>query len=306
MDPYGWNAKVHGGGGPPSRCWERSCRSTDPSPMRPIEHSMRSTETMRSLESMRSMDSMMRQQAESMHPMDMMRPNMEHRQSRSIESIRSIEQLRPMDQPRSMDPPSSSASMRNLDHYQVRAMEHPCRLMDHAGHMHDHYLGRGHDHGCHSVEHVPRLVEHRGHETYPGRPGHCEPPMCRSLDHGVRAINYSCRSLDHASGRPLPMDSVIFGPHSHPPPRLPAESPYRMNCPVHSPFRFRFPNGDFHSHQVRVFHLLFSLSLKEWNVIRECLLWVSGCSLIIECANYWSLEALGGWFILKERKWCSF
>ena len=225
MDPYGWRSQGHAGGGvPPQRCWERSCRSTDPSPMRPIGHDMRSTETMRSLESMRSMDSMNRQ-PDSVHSMDM-RSSMEHRQSRSIESIRSMEHPR-------MDPPSSSASMRNLDHYQVRAMEHPCRLVDH----------------------VPRFVEHRSHETYPGRPGHCEPPLCRSLDHCVRAINYSCRSLDHAPARPLPMDSVIYSPHSHPPSRLPMESPYRFTCPVHSPFRFRFPNGDFHSHQVHIFYI---------------------------------------------------
>ncbi|KAG7211661.1 hypothetical protein KM043_010913 [Ampulex compressa] len=277
MDPYagGWLPQGHGigsgtgvagglggvgaagigvgGANTVPRCWERPCRSTDPSPMRPIEHGMRSTEAMRSMESMRSIDSVIRQP-----PADPMRVE-HHQSSRSIEAMgRPIEQIR-TEQPRSVvdhHPASSSispAAMRT-EHHALRAIEHPCRLKDHASYVHDHHLGRMHDHGCRSVEHVSRMLEHRLHESHPGRSS-IEQNPCRPLEHPPRPppINYSCRSLDHAPGRPIPMDCVIFGPHTHPPPRLPAESPFRINCPVHSPFRFRFPNGagtDYHSHQV--------------------------------------------------------
>ncbi|KAM0734736.1 hypothetical protein ACS0PU_011555 [Formica fusca] len=255
--PYagGWVPQGHGGGGGGGggtatvpRCWERSCRSTDPSPMRPFEHGMRSTEAMRSMESMRSIDSVIRQP-----PSDPMRASVEHHQSmRPMEGMsRSMEQIR-TEQPRSVvdHPIASSSSISpgamgsGMDRRVMRAIEHPCRLKDHASYVHDHF-GRPHEHGCRSVEHVSRLLEHRQHEAqHSGRPpiehSAVRPPM-----------NYSCRSLDHAPGRPMPMDCVIFGPHTHPPPRLPAESPFRLNCPVHSPFRFRFPNGagtEYHSH----------------------------------------------------------
>ncbi|XP_025163988.1 peripheral plasma membrane protein CASK isoform X12 [Harpegnathos saltator] len=273
--PYagGWVPQGHGGGGGGGggilgggsgattvvpRCWERPCRSTDPSPMRPIEHGMRSTETMRSMESMRSIDSIIRQP-----PSDPMRASLEHHQSRSMEQIRT-------EQPRSLVDhhlatsssvsPGTIARTGGMDHRVIRAIEHPCRLKDHASYVHDHHLGRPHEHGCRSVEHVSRLLEHRLHEAHSGRPPPPPPPpssleqtACRTAEHPVRpALNYSCRSLDHAPGRPMPMDCVIFGPHTHPPPRLPAESPFRLNCPVHSPYRLRFPNGagtEYHSHQ---------------------------------------------------------
>ncbi|XP_076395806.1 peripheral plasma membrane protein CASK isoform X9 [Megachile rotundata] len=275
MDPYavGWPSQGHGVGGVTGgvaatgnsgnvsdgantipRCWSRPCRSTDPSPMRPIEHSMRSTESMRSMESMRSIDSVIRQPSA-----DPMRTSMEHHQSsRSIEAMgRSIDQIR-TEQLRS-DHPATSSSMSTpmrtgVEHHAMRAIEHPCRLKDHASYMHDHHFGRMHDHGCRSVEHVSRMLEHRLHEQHPGRQS-LEQTPCRPIEHPpVRPppVNYSCRPLDHAPGRPIPMDCVIYGPHSHPPPRLPSESPFRVNCPVHSPFRYRFPNGagtDYHSHQ---------------------------------------------------------
>ncbi|EFN78779.1 hypothetical protein EAI_13078 [Harpegnathos saltator] len=267
------NTPCHGGGGGGGggilgggsgattvvpRCWERPCRSTDPSPMRPIEHGMRSTETMRSMESMRSIDSIIRQP-----PSDPMRASLEHHQSRSMEQIRT-------EQPRSLVDhhlatsssvsPGTIARTGGMDHRVIRAIEHPCRLKDHASYVHDHHLGRPHEHGCRSVEHVSRLLEHRLHEAHSGRtppppppPSSLEQTACRTAEHPVRpALNYSCRSLDHAPGRPMPMDCVIFGPHTHPPPRLPAESPFRLNCPVHSPYRLRFPNGagtEYHSHQ---------------------------------------------------------
>lgn len=187
-----------------------------------------------------------------------MRASLEHHQSRSMEQIRT-------EQPRSVvDHPATSSLMSpgtmrggGMDHRVMRAIEHPCRLKDHASYLHDHHLGRPHEHGCRSVEHVSRLLEHRLHEAHSGRPP--PPPLeqtaCRPAEHPVRPpMNYSCRSLDHAPGRPMPMDCVIFGPHTHPPPRLPAESPFRINCPVHSPYRLRFPNGagsEYHSHQVK-------------------------------------------------------
>ncbi|XP_071651878.1 55 kDa erythrocyte membrane protein isoform X13 [Temnothorax longispinosus] len=256
--PYagGWVPQGHGGGGSGAatvpRCWERPCRSTDPSPMRPFEHGMRSTEAMRSMESMRSIDSIIRQP-----PSDPMRASVEHHQSvRPMEGMsRSMEQIR-TEQPRSVvEHPVAPSSMSpgsmgsgGMDRGRVmRAIEHPCRLKDHASYIHDHHFGRPHEHGCRSTEHVSRLLDHRQqHEAqHPGRP-----PVEHSA---IRTpMNYpSCRSLDHAPGRPMPMDCVIFGPHTHPPPRLPAESPFRINCPVHSPFRFRFPNGagnEYHSH----------------------------------------------------------
>ncbi|KAH0950442.1 hypothetical protein HN011_003343 [Eciton burchellii] len=260
--PYagGWLPQSYGGGGSGAstvpRCWERPCRSTDPSPMRPFEHGMRSTEAMRSMESMRSIDSIIRQP-----PSDPMRTSIERHQSiRPMEGMsRSMEQIR-TEQPRSVvDHPtasSSSISPGTMDHRVMRAIEHPCRLKDHAGHVHDHHFGRPHEHGCRSVEHVSRLLEHRQHEAQhpPIRPS-LEQAACRPAEHPPAArppFNYSCRSLDHAPGRPIPMDCVVYGPHTHPPPRLPAESPFRINCPVHSPFRFRFPNGagtaEYHSH----------------------------------------------------------
>ncbi|XP_076682380.1 peripheral plasma membrane protein CASK isoform X10 [Andrena cerasifolii] len=273
MDPYGvgWPPQGHGvaatnvnlGGGSDGantipRCWSRACRSTEPSPMRPIEHSMRSTEAMRSMESMRSMDSVIRQPLA-----DPTRPIVDHHQSsRSIESMgRSTEQIR-TEQPRSaVDHAQASSSMSStpmrsgMEHHAMRAIEHPCRLKDHASYMHDHHFGRMHDHGCRSVEHVSRMLEHRLHEQqHPGRQP-IEQPPCRPIEHPpVRPppVNYSCRSLDHAPGRPMLMDCVIYGPHSHPPSRLPSESAFRVNCPVHSPFRYRFPNGagtDYHQHQ---------------------------------------------------------
>lgn len=284
MDPYavGWPAQGHGvgsvtdrgvagsgNGGNMSdgantipRCWSRPCRSTDPSPMRPIEHSMRSTEAMRSMESMRSIDSVIRQPSA-----DPMRATVDHHQSsRSLEGMaRPMEQQIRTEQPRSsVEHPAPSSSMSStpmraagVEHHALRAIEHPCRLKDHASYIHDHHFGaRMHDHGCRSVEHVSRMLEHRFHEQqHPGRPP-IEQPPCRPIEHPpVRPppVNYSCRPLDHAPGRPMPMDCVIYGPHSHPPPRLPSESPFRVNCPVHSPFRYRFPNGavDYHSqHQV--------------------------------------------------------
>ncbi|XP_076222109.1 peripheral plasma membrane protein CASK isoform X8 [Nomia melanderi] len=299
MDPYavGWPAQGHGvaaggnaagggvgGGGSGTggdggantipRCWSRACRSTEPSPMRPIEHSMRSTEAMRSMESMRSMDSVIRQPSA-----DPMRASVDHHQSsRSLEAMgRPLQEQIRTEQPRSaVDHPTSSAmpsaTMRTdiEHHHAMRAIEHPCRLKDHASYMHDHHFGRMHDHGCRSVEHVSRMLEHRLHEQqHPGRP--IEQPTCRSMEQTPcrsmeqtacrpiehppmrpPPINYTCRPLDHAPGRPMPMDCVVYGPHSHPPPRLPTESPFRVNCPVHSPFRYRFPNGagtDYHSHQ---------------------------------------------------------
>lgn len=281
MDPYavGWPPQGHGVGSATGgvaasansgnvsdgantipRCWSRPCRSTDPSPMRPIEHSMRSTEAMRSMESMRSIDSVIRQPSA-----DPMRASVEHHQSsRSLEAMgRPIEQQIRTEQPRSaVDHPATSSSMSStpmrsgIEHHALRAIEHPCRLKDHASYIHDHHFARMHDHGCRSVEHVSRMLEHRLHEQHPGRPP-IEQTPCRSIEHPpVRPppVNYSCRPLDHAPGRPMPMDCVIYGPHSHPPPRLPSESPFRVNCPVHSPFRYRFPNGavDYHSqHQVR-------------------------------------------------------
>ncbi|XP_050587461.1 peripheral plasma membrane protein CASK isoform X10 [Bombus affinis] len=276
MDPYavGWPPQGHGVGSATGgvaasansgnvsdgantipRCWSRPCRSTDPSPMRPIEHSMRSTEAMRSMESMRSIDSVIRQPSA-----DPMRASVEHHQSsRSLEAMgRPIEQQIRTEQPRSaVDHPATSSSMSStpmrsgIEHHAMRAIEHPCRLKDHASYMHDHHFARMHDHGCRSVEHVSRMLEHRLHEQHPGRPP-IEQTPCRSIEHPpVRPspVNYPCRPLDHAPGRPMPMDCVIYGPHSHPPPRLPSESPFRVNCPVHSPFRYRFPNGavDYHS-----------------------------------------------------------
>ncbi|XP_053996270.1 peripheral plasma membrane protein CASK isoform X10 [Hylaeus anthracinus] len=264
MDPYGvgWAAQGHGiaasgnggsdGANTIPRCWSRACRSTEPSPMRPIEHGMRSTESMRSIESMRSMDSVIRQPSASVE---------HHQSSRSMETMaRTIEQIR-TEQPRSVvDHPATSSSMSStpmrsdMEHHAMRAIEHPCRLKDHASYIHDHHFGRMHDHGCRSVEHVSRMLEHRLHEQHPGRPP-IEQTSCRPIEHPpVRPppVTYSCRPLDHAPGRPMPMDCVIYGPHSHPPPRLPSESPYRVNCPVHSPFRYRFPNTvgtDYHSHQ---------------------------------------------------------
>ncbi|XP_034184055.1 peripheral plasma membrane protein CASK isoform X12 [Osmia lignaria lignaria] len=277
MDPYaiGWPSQGHGVGGvtggvPASgssgnandgantipRCWSRPCRSTDPSPMRPIDHSMRSTESMRSMESMRSIDSVIRQPSA-----DPMRTSIEHHQSsRSIEAMgRSIEQMRNEQLRSGVDHPTTSSSMSTpmrtgIEHHSMRAIEHPCRLKDHASYMHDHHFGRMHDHGCRSVEHVSRMLEHRLHEQHPGRQS-LEQTPCRPIEHPPARpppVNYSCRPLDHAPGRPIPMDCVIYGPHSHPPPRLPTESPFRVNCPVHSPFRYRFPNGagsDYHSHQ---------------------------------------------------------
>ncbi|XP_018350718.1 PREDICTED: peripheral plasma membrane protein CASK [Trachymyrmex septentrionalis] len=217
--------------------------------MRPFDHGMRSTETMRSMESMRSIDSIIRQP-----PSDQIR--MEHHHSiRPMEGMsRSMEQIR-TEQPRSvvdhsMTAPPSSMSPGSIGSgmdrgRMMRAIEHPCRLKDHSSYIHDHHFGRPHEHGCRSTEHISRLLEHRQHEAqHPGRPP-IEHPAVRP------PMNYSCRSLDHAPGRPMPMDCVIFGPHTHPPPRLPAESPFRINCPVHSPFRFRFPNGagtEYHSH----------------------------------------------------------
>lgn len=259
----GGGGGIHGAATMP-RCWERPCRSTDPSPMRPIEHTMRSTEAMRSMESMRSIDSIIRQP-----PSDPMRTSIEHHHSiRPMEGMsRSMEQIR-TEQPRSLvDHPTTSSSMSpgsigssggTIDRRMIRAIEHPCRLKDHASYVHDHHFGRPHDHGCRSAEHVSRMVEHRQHPEaaqHTGRPtieqSACRHPVDHPADHpAVRPpISYSCRSLDHAPGRPMPMDCVIFGPHTHPPPRLPAESPFRFNCPVHSPFRFRFPNGnEYHSH----------------------------------------------------------
>jgi len=184
--------------------------------------------------------------------------------SRSMEQIRTEQPRSIVDHPvapSAMSPGSIGSSMDRGR--MMRAIEHPCRLKDHASYIHDHHFGRPHEHGCRSTEHVSRLLDHRQHEAQlPGRP--VEHPAVRP------PMNYSCRSLDHAPGRPMPMDCVIFGPHTHPPPRLPAESPFRINCPVHSPFRFRFPNGtgtEYHSHsQVKRIRVSATCRLlSEWD-----------------------------------------
>lgn len=287
MDPYagGWVPQGHavggmiGGGGTVPRCWERTCRSTDPSPMRPIEHSTHSAEQLRcSMESMRSIDSIVRQPPTGIEH-DVVR-HRRHPSSRSMESMRSqIDQQIRTEQPRSstvdhMSASSSMASvaanMRNtVEHHAIRAMDHPCRLKDHANYIpSDHIVERGLSH-----DHVSRVLEHRLHEAshHPARLASSidqatANSTCRFIDHPnsiirPESMSYSCRSIEHPAtvpppppGRPMPMDCVIFGPHTHPPPRLPIES--RMNCPVHSPFRYRFLNGmgignDYHSHQVK-------------------------------------------------------
>ncbi|XP_034934393.1 peripheral plasma membrane protein CASK isoform X6 [Chelonus insularis] len=213
-----------------TKCWARPCKSTDSLPTRPIDYYMRSMDSMRSMESMRS-DSASRQSAALDHQTGMNTPI-----GRQNESVCT-------EQPRSMD----SSFVRGVD-YQQRAINHPCRLMDHNGHAQGHYFT--HDHGCRSVDHVPQLfnaTDHRSHES--NQVGRTMPDLdTRPLEH--RPINWSCRSLEHAPGRPLPVDSVIYAPHTHPQ-QFFVDNHLRFNCPVHSPFRFKHPNGipDCHVHQ---------------------------------------------------------
>ncbi|KAG8033803.1 hypothetical protein G9C98_008284 [Cotesia typhae] len=198
-----------------AKCWSsRPCKSTDSLPTRSIDYYMRSQDNMRSMESMRSCE------VRDIHP--------------------------EMEQVCTEQPRGGVEGFREREHreYTARAINHPCRLMDHNGHKQGQYFN--HDHGCRSVDHVPQLFEHRpslpvGMVRTPGSP-HNE------LD---RPVNWSCRSLEHP-GRPLPVDSVIFGSHLPPNKFFIDNSHLRVNCPVHSPFRFKFHHNGFndcHVHQ---------------------------------------------------------
>ncbi|PSN33566.1 hypothetical protein C0J52_28060 [Blattella germanica] len=70
-------------------------------------------------------------------------------------------------------------------------------------------------------------------------------------------------NLDHYGaggwGPPTPSSGPRWGPipgssSSTPGPHPVVDSPYRITCPVHSPYRFRFANGgpDYYGHQVTV------------------------------------------------------
>ncbi|XP_063974834.1 peripheral plasma membrane protein CASK isoform X10 [Diachasmimorpha longicaudata] len=216
------------------KCWTRGCNSSDPLPTRPIDHVMRSMDTMRSMESMRSMDSG-RQSIVHEHMSSMTSPESSMRHEHH-----QIEPNICTEQPRSID----TGYFRGNDYYQ-RAIDHPCRLVDHNGRPKDHHFS--HDHGCRSVDHVPQLLDYCAHDAHHARAIANTPG--RPLDH--RPLNWSCRSLEHQPGRPLPMDSVIFGSHNHQPLPFNVDNHLRINCPVHSPFRFKFLNGlpDCHGHQ---------------------------------------------------------
>lgn len=196
MDSYsgGWTPQGHA---VDARCWDRPCRSTDPSPMRPIEHSMR--EAMRSMESMRSVESVHRPPGEC--------------RSRSTESLRSVDQARLVELP---------CFAANVHH-------HPCRLIDHL-HEHHHLL-HAHDHGCRSAEHVPRLLDHR--HALPPPPichEHTVRPFnysCRSLDHPpVRPMLMDTVIYGSHSHQPsrLPAES----PYRF---NCPVHSPFRFRFP---------------------------------------------------------------------------
>lgn len=205
-----------------AKCWSsRPCKSTDSLPTRPIDYYMRSQDNMRSMESMRSCEM---RDVRSVGEMD----RIDHRQEVCTE------------QPRAMD---AGGFVRE---YQQRAINHPCRLMDHNGHKQGQYFN--HDHGCRSVDHVPQLFEHR--PSLPAMRNVGSPH--NEID---RPINWSCRSLEQP-GRPLPVDSVIFGSHLPPTQFFIDNNHLRVNCPVHSPFRFKFHHNGFndcHVHQVLCF-----------------------------------------------------
>lgn len=278
--------------------WDRGCRSTDPSPMRPpVDHHMgaggttcpammRSAESLRSVDSMRSVDSVLQNPAcnrggggglssaaaeltslESVQGLDLeIHHHLHHHhhhqqqqqhqhqhhhpvqqeQHRSAESVRTSMPdpypVRPMSTMEVLPPTRTLADQYALS--SGRPVDRPCRLLDHHVCHGGAALSRGH--GCHSVEHVHRAPFHLPH-------------ICGSR---APVVTHSCRSLDCGGGggganRPLPLDSVIFGPHTHPP--LPAIMPSstdqavynnRLNCPVHSPYRFRMHGDlDFHPHQ---------------------------------------------------------
>jgi hypothetical protein len=74
-------------------------------------------------------------------------------------------------------------------------------------------------------------------------------------------LTYTSVTLDHYGsggwGPPTPSSGPRWGPipgssSSTPGPPPIMDSPYRITCPVHSPYRFRFANGglDYYSHQV--------------------------------------------------------
>ncbi|KAL7288507.1 hypothetical protein TKK_0017471 [Trichogramma kaykai] len=227
MDDFGgWPGQGHREARPCVGWDRRECRSTDPSPMRPMEHGMclmRSAESLRSVDSLKSMD---------------WRP---HGPVAATLQSRSAESLDQQQQQQSSRGLSSSAEL--LCQQQLASLQappRPCRRLHEAETFHEHCLRARHPQPCcHSLDHVhrPMVIE---------REQHSGTPICRPLaDQALRPIGHSCRSLDCVP-RPLPPDSVIFTPHSHP--VLPAD---RLNCPVHSPFRFRI-NGhhDFHrAHQ---------------------------------------------------------
>ncbi|KAK0089452.1 hypothetical protein PV326_004495 [Microctonus aethiopoides] len=238
-----------------TKCWARPCKSIDSLPTRPIDYYMRSMDSLRSMESMRSVDSGRQPLAiEHIHPLDSMRSINHHQINMNNTPIgRQTGQLSVCtEQPRSMDNNFQRAGGGSVGmDYHQRAIEHPCRLMDHNGRAQGHYFT--HDHGCRSVDHMPQLFDHRSHDSsqYVNRLMSTDSDS-HSLDHRP-AINWSCRSLEHSSGRPATVstDPVIFGTHTHQPLQYSIENHLRVNCPVHSPFRFKFPNGipDCHVHQ---------------------------------------------------------
>jgi hypothetical protein len=74
-------------------------------------------------------------------------------------------------------------------------------------------------------------------------------------------LTYTSVTLDHYGsggwGPPTPSSGPRWGPipgssSSTPGPPPIMDSPYRITCPVHSPYRLRFTNGglDYYSHQV--------------------------------------------------------
>jgi hypothetical protein len=82
-------------------------------------------------------------------------------------------------------------------------------------------------------------------------------PVCVSV--------HQFATLDHYGsggwGPPTPSSGPRWGPipgssSSTPGPPPVMDSPYRITCPVHSPYRFRFANGgpDYYGHQVDRLH----------------------------------------------------
>ncbi|KAJ8682142.1 hypothetical protein QAD02_017934 [Eretmocerus hayati] len=225
--------------------WEPrpGCRSTEPALIRPRSEQMhlqqcnlRSAESLRSVDSMRSFDSVLQrphcpQNTPHHHHYnsdfeDGPHQGLNSHQSRSVESIRSIHE-----------------------------QQQQAPMLTSSGSMHSLRFGGPHHHQHHNCC-PPGPHEHCG-----SRPPVLAHPCSATPDHQQQHVLHThCPALQRqlmghscfGPGRPMPLDSVIFGPLHQPlpPPPMPLQpiNDSRLSCPVHSPFRFDANGGGFFGH----------------------------------------------------------